>query len=139
MADHVGDSVGILFDYFGSAYATPKKARGKCLEVTEEALGLCSDDWVMVGAASDREDLFERLKTLNQYSDHFALLRDDVVIDFTFRQFDSETPYPLVCSLTEWIERLARAWECDSLEVSEGWHNVEDAHAAGETRQYYFN
>lgn len=52
-----------------------------------------------------------------QHSDHYALyvVEDELVLDFTMRQFDSVSPFPFIGTVDQWLEKLAVAWEYKSL------------------------
>lgn len=109
-------------DYLeGDCYDTPESASGQCWRVTDtlvDALGCF--DWL---GADHANEPVKRFKEIGQYGNHFAPyhIDSDTVVDFTFRQFDAEAPYPLVCSKQEWIERLAHAWEAPSVRTIIGW------------------
>lgn len=143
------DVATLLRGEFGDRYATPDAARAMCVDATEESTyriwEKCNakegSEWVELGALNGDDDdvLTQRYTDLQQCSDHFTAYHceSDQVVDFTFRQFDPEADYPLICSKEEWIDRLVKAWETDRIYIALGWIDIHSAIDADDVEERY--
>lgn len=112
-------------EYLDAGYDTPASSSGQCWRVTEELTeALDCFEWL---GADHTNNPVKRFEEIGQYGNHFAAyyVDSDTVVDFTFRQFDKDAPYPLLCSKQEWIERLAYVWESDSVRAIIGYTSLD--------------
>lgn len=87
----------------------PESARGMCYDVSllvQEAFNMKKT----IFSYHDNDPDY-RFNKLNQHSDHHANIHRGKVIDFTLRQFDSETPWPFYGTVDEWVSILSKAWD----------------------------
>lgn len=113
----------------GDDFNTAQTAYSECINVTNGLLDLERPGWIAIGAKNqaDTVEIMRRYATMRQCSDHYTIYHEesDQVADFTFRQFDPEADYPLICSKEEWLTKLAQAWETEEISHFEtdelGW------------------
>lgn len=89
-------------------YANPADASGNCLISVSRLLESCPD-W------SDHLNVIymETFKPFapTTYTNHYALLIEGKVVDFTLRQFNPRVPYPSVMDPDDWRSVLIEAWD----------------------------
>lgn len=111
-------------------YDTPEEALGMCWIATDSMVASEPYELTWIGADHNNKPM-ERYEKFGQLANHYAAYhhRTDTVIDFTFRQFEPDAAYPLICSRDEWLARLADVWECPTirfiLDYSEIWADKE--------------
>lgn len=113
MDSNLPETVVDMQHYLASEYphlTDPGYSSGMCYEVSE-FLAAYFDEFIPVHAEHDNDPI-GRFEEMGQYSNHFALyhVKDQMVVDFTFRQFDPDSPFPLVTTRRNWHNRLRRAW-----------------------------
>lgn len=100
--------------------STARRAHGRCYEVTLWAWqNRTLDDVIPLRLVLD-VSMQERLhiaRTRNQHTDHYALCHNGIVCDYTMRQFHEDAPYPLVCSIEEWVSMMEEAWGGTAIRV----------------------
>lgn len=112
-------------EVFEHCYDDAQSASGQCWRVTEllvESFEVF--EWIGADHANDPNGRFDKL---GQYGNHFAAYHQnsDLIVDYTFRQFDDSAPYPLICPKEEWIERLAYVWETDCVRFVVGYNSLD--------------
>lgn len=108
--DELVDLVGEEFDEFQD----PLVARGECYLTSRKIHELVNwDERTSLIQAEHLNDPVGRLKNLKQHSDHYAihLPGEDKVLDYTLRQFDPDTSFPFVGTVTEWLQILSTSWD----------------------------
>lgn len=117
------DFTSELIDLVGDSYdemQDPFYAGGECYNVTYEIQDLVNwDERMQVLYADHNNDVAGRHKRLQQCSDHYAvyLPGEDKVLDYTLRQFNPDTTFPFVGSVTEWLRVLQDSWETEDVKL----------------------
>lgn len=110
------DLVGDHYDEFEDK----DKAKGECCVTTEAIRALTN--WDPRGSTIEAHhwnDPDGRWFEYGQHSDHFAVYikSEDLVVDYTLRQFDETTPFPFVGKLKKWKKILRTAWDTEIIHV----------------------
>lgn len=115
---YIEEIMGLCGSQFDK-YQDPDEARGWCLIATEDLGRLVGWDGVEAVYTNHHNDPSGRYIQYHQHSDHYALyvVEDELVLDFTMRQFDSVSPFPFIGTVEQWKIKLETAWEYRNLEI----------------------
>lgn len=99
--------------------ANPKESSGRCWLETDKLHALLLENEVphKIAYAENLDDPYERYNNLGQYGNHYAIYvpEEELIVDYTLRQFDPDCPHPFVGSKESWFKYLSDAWETENI------------------------
>lgn len=96
-------------------YSDPQIASGQCYLMSAKVLDKYPN--IETAYAQHHNDPDGRFYDQGQYSNHFAtwLPEENLIVDFTLRQFAPRSAWPWTGSYSAWLKILARAWGVPSV------------------------